>query len=526
MDLSELGKLPIPGDNPAGIDAKYDPNYDALQKEIDKMSSATSGGGIDWKRVVTLASDILAGKSKDLQAATYLAAGLIQTQSLDGLGLGTLILKDLIENFWDNLYPPKKRMRGRINALSWWLDRAQAFLQEYDPGPLPAEKIQTLREAIQGLDRAVSERADEAPLISRLVDGVNRLPVQVEVAPAPAPGPEPATTAPTTVAAPLKPTPAAAVLTVPSAPPVAAPKSAADADQVIQAGLDLLVKAADFLRSQDPGTPMAYKLTRLAAWLTVDRLPVADSNKTLIPPPDSMIRTALDNLLSGRQYQDLVQAAESRVTEFLFWLDLSRLTAEALEQLGGQYRSAAEMVTLETVLYVRRLPGLENLTYADGTPFADRETRAWLKANTLGAEHGGLSVGDSGIEAEVAEASAQVQTLVKDKKVGEALSMLHSRLKRSSSGRGRLLWTMAVAQLLADTGQSVLARPYFEELLAVVADFKLENWEPDLAFNALRVAYQGLAQGDDQNDVEQARVVLGRLARINPAEALKMAPGR
>ncbi|MBF0527908.1 MAG: type VI secretion system protein TssA [Deltaproteobacteria bacterium] len=521
MDLLELGKVPISGDNSAGIDAKYEPDYDALQKEIDKMSSATSGGGIDWKRVITLSSDILASKSKDLQVATYLAAGLIQTQALDGLNSGVIVLKDLIENFWENLYPPKKRLRGRINALSWWMDRCIAFFQSYETNALPEEKVQSLRDAIMGLDSSLADKVEDGPIISKLMEYVNRLPVQQAAPSAPAAG----TTAPTTTATTAAGTgalPSSGSAGVPST--VAAPKSSADADQAMQAGLDLFLKAADFLRTQDPSNPLSYRLARIAAWFTLDRLPMADGNKTLIPAPDSMIRNVIDNLVAGRQFLDVVQAAESRVTEFIFSLDFSRLSADALEQLGGQFRIASQAVVMETIALIQRLPGLENLTYDNGTPFADKETKAWLKANAPSSDHGGISAGGGGDseQAEVVTAMGQVQEFLKDKKLAEALGLLNDKLRRGASGRGRMLWSISLARTLSDIGQFALARAYFDQLMSIIDEHKLETWEPDLAWNAMSVAYNGLISEDDPDGREMTRALLNRLVRINPAEALKL----
>ena len=121
MDILELGRKPINESNPVGDDVRYEPEFEQLQQEIDKLSIASaSGEGIDWNYVVKLASLILSEKSKNLQAATYLAAALVETEGVSGLLQGVTVLSDLVSTYWDTFYPPKKRMRGRINALKWW----------------------------------------------------------------------------------------------------------------------------------------------------------------------------------------------------------------------------------------------------------------------------------------------------------------------------------------------------------------------------------------------------------------------
>jgi type VI secretion system protein VasJ len=66
MEIDSLGKDPIQPDQPAGSDVRYEPEYEQLQAEIDKLSSPSASGGIDWKKVNDLAVSILDKKCKDL----------------------------------------------------------------------------------------------------------------------------------------------------------------------------------------------------------------------------------------------------------------------------------------------------------------------------------------------------------------------------------------------------------------------------------------------------------------------------
>ncbi|MEW6261647.1 MAG: type VI secretion system protein TssA [Thermodesulfobacteriota bacterium] len=523
MDLSSLGQTPISADQPAGVDVRYETEFEELQKEIDKLSIATSeGGGIDWSKVVDLSAGILARKSKHMQVAAYLAAGLIQTQGLAGVSLGAAILRDLVSNFWENMHPPLKRLRGRLSAFSWWLDRAEAFLTGFTPEPLPAEKVSNLVGCLQALDRGLGQKTEEAPPLSRLIELANRLPIQ-EQAPAPAVAPVSPVVAPTPVSAPAavpaRPAPA-------PVPPAAAPADIQDPGPLIAQGLERLGRASEILMARNPADPLPYRLTRLAAWLTVDQLPLAENRQTLIPPPDPVIRSAIEQLMTGRDYKAAVAASEARVTQFLFWLDLSRFTAQALAQMGGDAGAAAETVALETALLLKKLPGLENLSFSDGTPFADRETKAWLKTIGLGAAPADETrAARPGVAAEAAEVYSQAGNLLKDKKLAEALNLLETRLTRGPSAQDRLTWRLTLVRLLLDAGRSELAKPHLEELLAQIERFSLEEWDPDLAVSALKLIYLGLDAGTDERDKQKAAEALARLARLSPSQALNFFEG-
>ena len=156
MDISQLGKTPVPGPTPAGEDARYDTDYTDLLTEIGKLSSVTQTEPVNWPRVVELAARILATRSKDLQAAAYLAVGQTHLEGLAGLAVGLQVLRDLLETYWADAFPPLKRLRGRVNALNWWRDETMRWLQGNSPAaPLPPALHQSLTEGIHALDQTM-----------------------------------------------------------------------------------------------------------------------------------------------------------------------------------------------------------------------------------------------------------------------------------------------------------------------------------------------------------------------------------
>ena len=109
MDFLKLGITPINEQNPSGEDVKYDEDFELLNAQISKLTSPSSSSGIDWDKVVTLSSIILETKSKDILVAVYFSYGLFKQHDIDGLADGVKVLADLLENYWETLYPPKRR---------------------------------------------------------------------------------------------------------------------------------------------------------------------------------------------------------------------------------------------------------------------------------------------------------------------------------------------------------------------------------------------------------------------------------
>jgi len=117
---------PIPGDNAAGESARYEPQFEAMQAEIDKLSALT-GEAPDWALVTENAALLLSTKSKDLLLLGYLAAGLTETRGWAGLANGIKILRATIETFWEGIQP--MRLRARKTAVDWLLDRTLVYVE-------------------------------------------------------------------------------------------------------------------------------------------------------------------------------------------------------------------------------------------------------------------------------------------------------------------------------------------------------------------------------------------------------------
>jgi len=147
MDLLSLGKNPINDDQPTGAEIRYEPEFEELQAEIDKLSIPSASGGLDWQKVSDLAALILAEKSKNMLVASYLAVSQVHLNQIDGLALGLNIIHDLLDRYWENLFPPKKRLRGRIGAIEWWLEKTAAALEGLEVKTIAAEKLAEITSA-------------------------------------------------------------------------------------------------------------------------------------------------------------------------------------------------------------------------------------------------------------------------------------------------------------------------------------------------------------------------------------------
>ena len=270
----------------------------------------------------------------------------------------------------------------------------------------------------------------------------------------------------------------------------------------------------------------------MAAWAPVVSLPPAANGQTRIPPPSGQVTTILSDLAAKGDWKTLLTSAEANLSQFIFWLDLNRFTAEALANLGDKFDDAHEVVCQETAVLVHRLAGLENLSFSDGTPFADSDTKQWLEGIALGESTGAeaptLPLSSASTEEDtvsMAEEIKKAQGLAKKKKLVEAVESLQQHLRNSSSAREKLLWRLALSQILVNSKKPALALPHLGHILQDLDLYQLDKWDPELALSALKTVLVGFNSQSDQDSKSNATEVLSRIATLDPAEALRLAKG-
>jgi type VI secretion system protein ImpA len=132
LDLEQL-LTPIPGVNPAGVSLRDDFSPTSVYHAIKDARSAARAAernvvwGDDtpdlrapWRSVADLGPRILAEKSKDLEVTAWLIEALVRLRGYAGLRDGFRLARELIERFWDGLYPlpDEEGLQTRVAPLA------------------------------------------------------------------------------------------------------------------------------------------------------------------------------------------------------------------------------------------------------------------------------------------------------------------------------------------------------------------------------------------------------------------------
>ena len=521
---------PVSEAQPAGTDVRYEPEFEQLQAEIDKLSLPSATTAVDWPKVKTLSSDILRTKSKDLLVASYLVIAEIRVNKLEGLATGLSIFAGLLESYWESLFPSQKRMRGRIAAITWLLEKCESAFEDIQGDPVNPDFVLGLREEVHKIDSLLQEYLDDAPLLRPLERIIEELPIEESVESQDLSSPpvekieKKAETEEFREDKSVQ--PRADTIRVDPAPVVSSGDtvSVAEMERIVRGAFQTVRQAADFYFDKDLSNSRGYRCRRIAGWTMIQGLPPATTGQTQVPPPGELeeIRKKLQELRSLEKWQELLKESEQRLHGSLLWLDLNRLSAECLMGLGTQYQEAHDAVCQETAFLLTRLPGLEKLTFADGSPFADAETKQWLESIKSGSEITlQAPASQAGQSSEYMDGVLErAQSMAAAKKVGEAANLLRDEMQRSSSGHERLLWRLGLSQLLINYRHGKLALPHMDEVVRDIESYKIEQWDPALATYALRIVW--MCYKSNKLTRDRSEDILARIAKLDPVEAMQL----
>ncbi|MEJ0014957.1 MAG: type VI secretion system protein TssA [Acetobacteraceae bacterium] len=530
---------PLPAGAPAPAEFREDPDFEALDGEIRKLERE-GPTAVHWPEVIRLAEAALATKSKDLTVAVWLAAALAQTEGLAGLTVGLAILRDLVEQQWDTLFPPKARVRARSGVLEWLASRSvRAVPAELAAGQ--AEAVLAAWEELHALDGLLAEKIppDGVSLtelvrpLRRLADEARQQQAAAAPPPAPQPGPAggpgggPAGAAASAAAAPVAAAGPAAATPAPAIAAAAIPPPGADPEKSLSSLRDVVRDTALALLEANLAEPRGYSLLRAVTWLGITDPPPATDGRTAIMPPPAQREAEFAALRGAGNLPELVLALERYCSgSGIFWLDGHRLSAMALAELGPRHAGCVGAIVQGVAALVARLPSLRTLAFSDGRPFADPGTNAWIDTVVLPQPTNGAANG----EAEPwRPALADARTKLLEGKAEAGLTDLVTGGNTAPNGRARFFWGLAQARFCLEAGSALVALPVLQHLDRLIERHGLEEWEPAAVTEGARLLYDCLATPElakllsETDRTVATQAAFARLARLDPVLATQAA---
>ncbi len=490
---------PIRPDAPVGDDPGYDDDFIAVKEEVAKVSD------INDTLIVESTERLLKANAKDVRAAVYHAYGRMRRDGAEGVASGFELLSALIDRFGDRLLPV--RIESRKAALEWLagatftgrLDRVQDLTGSYLERTLSALAL-------------IQERSAQWPEPARpALDALyRRFEGRVE-------------------------SPSAMEYEARHDSSSLSVASTAIASGEVASTRDLLDRArqmARFLREQPEGYLAAYRLMRCVRWDTLIEVPPHDAGgRTRLIAPRAELRAHMKRLVLQNQWPELLDRVEQAFAEGAnhFWLDLQYYAYTAQDQAGGQYACARDLLATDCALMLDRLPGLEQLAFADGTTFADDTTLEWIARHaTVRDIERGEAVTPMALDSasmDWAETEAQAVDLAAQQSLDAALAWLQG-LPAAEGERERFLRQLVTARVAERADRSDTALHLLTALEAGAERFRLVTWEPALVFEVKQHLLRLLKSRMNRKDVDKVVIaqridtLAGELTAIDPARAV------
>lgn len=473
----ELAKTSISKEGFSGEDVRFSSEYEGLESELSKAQSMHESGQIDWLKICENSETLLRTQSKDLRVCAWLTWGLYQRESFQGLLAGLGLVQHLCENHWAEIHPGKARTRAA--ALSWLVPRLEQVLNENIPIKEQLPLFRRLLEHLEGLDAACTEHlGNDAPLLLPICRRLKNM-VQRAADNQPEPGLVGAAVAQVKLAATQLFTPGVPI------------DNEKEAHKALRAQQENARPLCTWWLKQKATDVRALRLNRTLLWLPIDAIPERNNDQisALRGLPVDKLKAYRDRY-DQAQYADLIVELEASLTKAPFWFDGQRMVWECLQELNAEM--AMREVETHFALFMQRLPGIIELRFHDGTPFADPATRAWISANVT--PH--LQTSNAPRKVEVANsqlawelALEEALPILRKDGLKAAVQILKQGLHSAHGGRVRFFWQFALARLCFAAKKYELAKTQLEALDQTLHDSGLQTWEPDLVLEVLNLLH-------------------------------------
>jgi type VI secretion system protein VasJ len=477
-----------------GANINYDADFDTLKTEFGKI------GNLDLARIESAATTVLRDKAKDIRVISFLSYALLRNDNWEGLadlfdGFSRLAVKD-----FDAMQPD--RPRAKELGLKWLSeDRFTSSLVEHKPAEADSPHISRLLEALNNLKPVLEQKFPEAAVFPA---ELYKNAIAWEKS--------------------CKPKPVAAT-------PAGGAAGAQEAMETPRQAQGLARKGAQFLIEKEAQKPMGYRLMRSLRWDLIEKAPPAEGGKTQLVGPNAQQRAYFQGVLATQEWKTALEKAEAAFAGASnhMWLDLQRIIAVAAEKLGEPYAGVRSAVLFETAWFIKRVPDIVGLNFADGTPFCEEVTKTWLSTEVRAV----LSSGESAAGTvaadgdQLAKEQQKVNELVGAGQIEEAIDLVQRGIRSAHSERESFRRTIMVASLLLKAKQADMAVSMLEMVDKKITDYSVDKWEPDLAVEAWSVlvqAYKVSKAGKAQNILlslqDKQNTILTKVSYIDPKKAL------
>lgn len=173
MNTIEVGSYlsELSSDSPCGENLEYDPAFVALERDVQGKPETQYGDTViageppDWKAIKKSTLE-LAGRTRDLRVAAYLARALLKMDGVQGFCDALALLQGLIDQRWDAVHPQLDPDDGfdptmRVNTIATLCD-SSTVIRDLRETPLVSSRVHG-RFSLRDIEVASGESPPASP---------------------------------------------------------------------------------------------------------------------------------------------------------------------------------------------------------------------------------------------------------------------------------------------------------------------------------------------------------------------------
>jgi len=459
MDIASVQKAikaPITESKPVGEHLTQDETYDFIEDQMMKVGSL-SHGSVKWIEVENSLIKLLSIKTKDIKLLTYLLQCVHHRNTLQSFYLSILILTDFINLYWEDSYPVpgKQGALQKKRYFSQIIQRVSLALNKLNFDSADTKEAKALYDAVHALNKSIlARRFDNTEIEQMIVSIESRLNASNKRREA-----EKKATSDEIVEAKAE---------VNSSTTNKLSIDSSSSKEVKQS----LFKVAEFLSDQNLGVELSIRIRRYAVWSNITALPeCTKEGKTLL---QAMSKDRIKEYKDEFNSPNLIlwQKVEQSLTNTPYWFDGHYMSYRIAEKLNQD--SWAKAILHEAQTFIKRLPGLYDLTFKCSTPFISEECKKWLSDEKMSNEIVYESTGDW------EDKQKNLNHLAKKSGVEAALTMANNEIKKAKEIRDRYYWQLISAELMQKYNLGSIASLQYEQLYQKINSMSVSEWEPSL----------------------------------------------
>lgn len=488
-----LAKSPVFKDSFAGNDVRFSHEFEALERELGKAQSLHESVPIDWLAVQEHSEALLCDQSKDLRVGVWLTWALYQRESFNGLLAGLGLLHHLCTRQWALIHPLKPRTRAA--AISWLTVRLDRALNDSIPLQEQLPLFRHMVELLLELERVLTlHLGDEVPLLLPVCRRLSRM-VERAADNQQAPGPL------SSMVAQVR---HVATQLIENTSPIDSEKDAQKSLRALQHNARTLCV---WWLKQNATDLRALRLNRTLTWMAIDVAPERNGEHiTPVRGPAAQTLKTFDQQFELQQFADLLMALEACLSKAPFWFDGQRRVWACLSALKADV--AMREVEQHMALLLQRLPGLAQLRFSDGTPFADPQTHDWIATCVM--PHLQTQPAPESVAPNVARplwevALQEAQEVARSSGFKSAVQQLKRGLASAQNERERFHWQLTLARLCFLSKKYELAKTQLEMLDQLLQRSGLQAWEPQLVLEVIRLLHRCCELLPQSHDVRERK---------------------